>query len=238
MSQSAIVELEPAFVLHARPWQETSQILEVFGAGHGRVGLVARGARRPSSRWRSVLQPFQPVRLSWSGRGALHTLRSAEPVAWTPPPEGLGLMAAFYLNELLLHFLRRGDPHPGLFSVYAEALSELRAGSAPEPALRRFELRLLAEIGYGLNLHSDVSADRPLDPGSDYEYRLEHGPVPAAAGSRALVFSGAELLGIARGEFHDAGALRSAKRLLRAVLDHYLGGRALRSREVLTAMLR
>lgn len=237
MSQ-AIVELEPAFVLHVRPWQETSQILEVFGAGHGRTGLVARGARRPSSRWRSVLQPFQPVRLSWSGRGALHTLRIAEPVAWTPPLEGLGLMAAFYLNELLLNFLRRGDPHPALFSVYAETLAELRGDSDPEPALRKFELRLLAEIGYGLNLDNDVSADRPLDPESDYEYLLEHGPVPASTGARAMVFSGAELLGIARCEFDDVRALKSAKRLLRAVLNHYLGGRSLRSREVLAAMLR
>lgn len=233
-----MVDQDPAFVLHARPWQETSLILEAFTTGSGRVGLVARGARRPSSRWRSVLQPFQPVRLSWSGRGSLQSLRAAETIGWAPPLSGTCLMGAFYLNELLLHFLRRADPHPELFSLYEGTLAELRGCTDPEPALRRFELQLLVEVGYGLNLRSDASTDRPLDPAACYEYRLEHGPVPATGPSRDLVFTGAELIGIARRDFADPVALRSAKRLLRAVLGHYLGGRSLRSREVLAAMRR
>lgn len=233
-----MVDQDPAFVLHARPWQETSLILEAFTAGAGRIGLVARGARRPSSRWRPVLQPFQPVRLGWSGRGALQSLRTAEATGWAPPLAGTSLMGAFYINELLLHFLRRADPHPELFSLYGGTLAELRGCTDPEPALRRFELQLLVEVGYGLNLQSDATTDRPLDPAGRYEYRLEHGPVPATAQARELVFTGAELLGIARRDFGDPGALRSAKRLLRAVLGHHLGGRSLRSREVLAAMRR
>lgn len=231
-------ELEDAFVLHTRPYQETSLILEALGAHHGRVGLVAKGARRRGSRWRSVLQPFQPVRLSWSGRGSLHTLRSAEPASFAPCPGGLALMGAFYLNELILNFVRRGDPHPGLFIAYSHALAELRANADPEPSLRRFELQLLAEVGYGLNLDHDVLNDVPLDPDALYEYRLEHGPVPAAAGGDGLTLPGAELLAIGRGELQTPAVLTAARRLLRSVLAHYMDGRALKTREVLASMRR
>ncbi len=230
--------LEDAYILHARAYQETSQILEVLAVEHGRVGLVARGARRPKSHWRSVLQPFLPVRLAWVGRGSLYTLRTAESASFVPPLDGLGLMAAFYLNELIMHFVRRGDPHPGLFVAYSRALADLRAGGDPEPALRRFELRLLAEVGYGLNLDHDVLNDVPVDPGRHYEYRLEHGPVPADAAGTALTLSGTELLAISRGELASPGILSAAKRLLRAVLAHHLDGRTLKTRQVLAAMLR
>ncbi|MEQ1801727.1 MAG: DNA repair protein RecO [Gammaproteobacteria bacterium] len=231
-------ELEDAFILHARPYQETSQILEVLGAHHGRVGLVARGARRPKSPWRSVLQPFLPLRLSWAGRGSLYTLRGAEAASFSLALEGVSLMGAFYLNELILNFVRRGDPHPGLFIAYSQALAELRAGGDPEPALRRFELQLLAEAGYGLNLDHDVLNDMPLDPEALYEYRLEQGPVPSAAGGAALTLSGAELLAIGRGELTSPASLQAAKRLLRAVLAHYLDGRTLKTRAVLASMRR
>lgn len=233
----SVVELEDAFILHARPYQETSQILEVLGSRHGRVGLVARGARRPKSPWRSVLQPFLPLRLSWAGRGSLHALRGAELASFATALDGLPLMGAFYLNELVLNFVRRGDPHPGLFIAYSQALAELRAGGDPEPALRRFELQMLAEVGYGLNLEHDVLNDVPLDPSAFYEYRLEQGPVPAAAGG-ALTLSGAELLAIGRGELSSPASLQAAKRLLRSVLAHYLDGKALKTRAVLASMRR
>ena len=234
---AATSEFEPAFILHARPYQETSQIIEVLAREHGRVGIVARGARRPSSRWRSVLQPFQAVRLSWGGRGSLQTLRAAEDTQ-DVPLQGMALMAAFYLNELVLNFIRRGDPHPGLFMAYAQALAELRQGPDAGPALRRFELRLLAEAGYGLNLDHDVLNDVALDPHGTYEYRIEHGPVPAEAGQGVLVLSGLTLLAISRGELTDPGVLQAAKRLLRGVLAHYLDGRTLRTRQVLASMRR
>lgn len=229
-------ELEPAYVLHARAYQETSQILEVLTRQHGRVGLVARGARRPASRWRSLLQPFMPLRLSWSGRGDLHTLKAAEAAGFTTPMAGLSVMGAFYLNELIINFTRRGDPHPELFAAYAAALAELRTLRDPEPALRRFELLLLGEVGYGLNLAGNPASDTPLDPGSSYEYRLELGPVPVRDDAGPLVFSGSHLLSIGRGEFESHEVLQSAKRLLRAVLAHHLDGRTLRTRQVLAAM--
>lgn len=231
-------ELEDAFVLHTRPYQETSLILEALGAHHGRVGIVAKGARRPGSRWRSVLQPFLPIRLSWSGRGSLYTLRVAEPASFAPSLGGMALMGAFYLNELILNFVRRGDPHPGLFIAYSQALAELRAGIDPEPPLRRFELQMLAEVGYGLNLEHDVLNDVPLDPGALYEYRLEHGPIPAAAGGAGLIMPGADLLAIGRGDLQSPAVLTAARRLMRSVLAHYLDGRTLKTREVLASMRR
>ena len=147
-------------------------------------------------------------------------------------------MGAFYLNELILHFVHRGDPHPGLFIAYSQALADLRAGGDPEPPLRRFELQMLAEVGYGLNLDHDVLNDVPLDPGVLYEYRLEHGPVPAAAGDGRLTLPGAELLAISRGDLQSPPVLLAARRLLRSVLAHYLDGRTLKTREVLASMRR
>lgn len=234
----ASAELEDAYILHARPYQETSQILEVLGAHHGRVGVVARGARRPKSPWRSVLQPFLPLRLSWAGRGSLYTLRGAEAASFASALDGVSLMSAFYLNELILNFVRRGDPHPGLFIAYSHALAELRAGGDPEPALRRFELQLLAEAGYGLNLDHDVLNDVPLVPGAWYEYRLEQGPVPVAVGGAVLALSGADLLAIGRGDLSAPATLQAAKQLLRSVLAHYLDGKVLKTRAVLASMRR
>lgn len=227
------------FVLHTRPWQETSLIVEAFSAAAGRVGLVARGARRPRSRVRSCLQPFQPLRLTWSGRGSLHTLHTAEPLEVRAALSGDAVLGAFYLSELLLSFTRRGDAHPELLQAYGSALDELRASPSAEVPLRRFELALLAAVGYGLILDHDVRHDCPLDPAASYIYQLESGPArqdDQYAGD-ALLFTGAELLAIGRGEF-DAKILPAAKRLLRTVLRHHLDGRTLRTRDVALAMRR
>jgi DNA repair protein RecO (recombination protein O) len=233
------VEMEAAFVLHSRPWRETSRIVEVFSQQHGRVGLIANGAMRPKSRWRSVLRPFQPLRMSWSGRGSLYTLRAAEPSSGAFDIKGLSLMSAYYLNELLLTLMERRDAHTELFAHYAATLDELSAASDAEPVLRRFEVLLLAEIGYGLVLDEDVVERSPLQPECLYEYVVDRGPVPVSDDcSGALVFSGADLIAIARGECATDLQLRSAKRLLRPVLNWALGGKTLRTREVLASMLR
>jgi len=233
------VEMEAAFLLHSRPWRETSRIIEVFSQQHGRVGLIANGAMRPKSRWRSVLRPFQPLRVSWSGRGSLYTLRSAEPSSRAFDITGLSLMSAYYLNELLLTLMERRDAHVDLFAHYAATLDELAGASNAEPVLRRFEVRLLAEIGYGLVLDEDVAEKLPLQPESRYEYVLDQGPMPVGTDySGDLVFSGADLIAIGRGECATERQLRNAKRLLRPLLNRALGGKTLRTREVLASMLR
>jgi len=240
MGRTGSISLEPAFILHARAWQETSQILEVLTQGHGRIGLLARGSRGPRSRWRGVLRPFQPLRLSWAGRGSLPTLSGAEAASHLALPTGTALLSMFYLNELLLHFVGRGDPHPDLFAHYADALVALAGPGPAERPLRVFELALLEEVGYGPNLLRDVAGDRPVVADSLYEYLPERGPMAIDAGAAAckLIFSGAELLGIARAEWQHEAVLKAGRRLLRAVLDHHLGGRPLRTRGVVAAMRR
>ncbi|TDJ48584.1 MAG: DNA repair protein RecO [Gammaproteobacteria bacterium] len=239
MSVVERVELEASFVLHARPYRESSQICEMLSQQHGRVGVVARGARRPRSPWRSLLQPFQPLRISWFGRGSLYTLRAAEPSSRPLPITGLALMSAYYLNELLMILMQRVDPHPELFAHYGAAIGALSTGEEPQRILRRFEVALLSEIGYGLVVDLDVIQQQPLAADRYYEYVIDRGPVPVDAGYDGdLVFSGGALHAIAAGELTNDEQLRNAKRLLRPLLDRALGGKPLKTREVLAAMLR
>lgn len=233
------VDLEAAYILHVRPYRETSQLLEVLAREHGRVGLVARGARGPKARWRSFLQPFHPLHLSWSGRGSLQTLRHAEPAAQPPRLAGGRLLSAWYLNELLLGFTTRGDPHPELFAHYTAALTGLASATDAEVPLRRFELALLYESGYGLVADRDAEHGAPIDPDGHYVYQPERGAVPID-GDRTghLVLTGASLQAIAAGVFRGPQDLRLAKRLLRQLLDHHLGHRPLQTRRVYAQMRR
>lgn len=231
------VELEAAYILHARPYRETSQLLEVIGRQHGRQGLIARGARGPKARWRALLQPFRPLHLSWSGRGTLYTLRNAEPAAPSAPLQGRRLLSAYYLNELLLRFTTRGEPHPELFAHYTAALAGLADADNAEVPLRRFELALLTESGYGLDADRDALHGAPIDPEQRYAYQPERGALPVQRdGDEQVVLTGASLQAIAAGSFHGADDLRLAKRLLRQLLDHHLGHRPLQTRRVFAEM--
>ncbi len=228
------IELAPAFVLHQRPYRETSALLEVFTHAQGRVGLIARGARAPRSRRRGELQPFRALRLSWIERGELGTLTGVESAAPGPPLSGRALYSALYLNELLVRLLTRNDPHPVLFERYAHALEALAADAGNvEPTLRLFEKHLLQETGYGLLLDVDCESGEPLRSDALYDYHLEAGPVEVAADTRqGFLFPGSSLLALAAEGELDAAALRDAKRLMRAALSLYLGGKPLKSREL------
>ena len=158
--------MDRAYVLHTYPYRETSLILQAWTEHHGRFGLVAKGARRPKSSSRTLLVPFQPLVLSWFGRGELKTVKTAEPAAPVRPLAGPALFPAFYLNELLLKLTHRDDPHEGLFVAYDEAIAELRASAGDaksiEPILRRFEVRLLRELGYALELTREAGNGAPI----------------------------------------------------------------------------
>jgi DNA repair protein RecO (recombination protein O) len=234
---STRIDLEPAYILHSRAYQETSQILEVFTAGYGRLGLIARGARRPKSSFRGVLNPFQPLHLSWSGKGELQTLRDVDLAGVASDLQGDPLLAAFYVNELLIKLLQRGDPHPELFGHYSSLIGAIAEGEPLEQILRCFELQLLQEIGYALNLERDVLNHEPLEPELNYLFRVEDGAVLAGnVASDVTLYSGATLLAIGRMQFDDANQLREAKRLLRSVLNFHLGNKALQTRRVAKAM--
>ena len=237
MANPTRVELEPAWVLHTRQYRETSMMLEVFTPGSGRIGIVARGARRPKSPLRALLRPFEPLVLSWSGRGDLATLQQAERTGTGVTLRDAGLAAGFYANELLIRLLGRRDPHPVLFAHYSALLEELVSPERIEPGLRNFEVALLTELGFGLNLGHSALDHTPLDKDQNYEYQLERGVVPAAMETGSLVFKGSVLLAIDAGNWTDLETRRAAKRLLRYTLDHYLDGRELKTRKVYTAML-
>lgn len=227
------VELQPAFILHQRPFRDTSALLEVFSREHGRIGLVARGVRGPRSRLRGVLQPFRPLLLSWQQRGELGTLTAAEleGAAGVTPAGGDALLALYYLNELLLRLTGRMDPHRALYAEYAATVATLLAGAPVAPRLRRFEVRLLDELGYGLDLRRDATGD-PVTPESSYRFDPAQGLFPCPEGASGA-FPGAVLLALADDGLEGPAALAAARRLLRAALDAHLDGRPLKTRELL-----
>ena len=157
------VSLQPAFVLHARPWRETSLIVETLTQHFGRIALIAKGARRPRSAVRGLLMAFQPLTLSWFGKRELRTLKNAEWQGGQPLLAGPALMCGFYLNELILKLLPRDDPHPQLFLQYQQTLKELAEGAAQAVTLRRFEKRLMQELGYALLLEQEAVNARAMN---------------------------------------------------------------------------
>jgi len=234
VSHKQRVDQQPAFVLHTHPWRETSLIVEAFSRDHGRVGLVAKGARRPLSALRGVIMAFQPLRVDWSGGGEVKTLIRAEWQGGQPLLTGRALMCGYYLNELLVRLTAREDAHPALFDVYAETLAALVRSPAPAPVLRRFELALLRELGYGVGLEAAADTGQPIDPGRDYVYIIEKGPVEAGPGpGERLTVSGRTLLDMANDDFTRAETVAQSKALLGTLINHYLGGQPLQSRRVL-----
>lgn len=222
------------FVLHRWPYKETSLLVEAFAREDGRVAMVARGAKRPRSELHGVLQAFQPVVFSWYGSGELKTLVRAEWRGGLPLLSGPALLCGFYLNELMIKLLPREDPHPRLFDAYRGALASLAQGDAQAPVLRRFEVGLLAELGYALELAVEADGGAAIDPGASYHYAFDKGaqrrsPPP---GVRWPLVRGATLIALASGRFDDAATAIEAKRLMREVIDHHLESRTIMSRKV------
>ncbi len=227
------VVLHPGFLLHHRPFRDSSLLLDVLTKDYGRLALVARGARSARSRLRGVLRPFLPLRLSWVQRSELGTLTGAELDGPLLVLSGDVLLSGYYLNELLLHFLHRHDPQPEVYRTYRQTVTALGHASNTSAVLRDFELELLRLMGYGVVMDEVPANDAGLQPDAFYEYRPEQGPVRVQRNEGGLVFAGADLLGIHARRFDDPGVLRAAGRLLRALISHHLGGRELKSRKVL-----
>jgi len=236
------VDLQPGFVLHAYPWRETSLIVEVLTRDFGRVALVARGAKRPTSQFRGLLAPFCPLALSWSGRNEVKSLVRAEWCGGLAPLRGDSLLAAFYLNELLVRLVARGDPHEGLFSSYVDALHALagdaNGGADRQAALRGFELDLLRETGYA-PAFDRCSDGAPIDAAARYRIDGQRGVtrVAEAAGydqaSHELQISGATVLALAHRDFSDPRAASEAKVVLRQLIRYHLNGKPLNTRRIL-----
>lgn len=238
MSGGGRVLDHPAWLLHYRPFRDSSLLLDIFSRDHGKLALVARGARARNSRLKGVLRPFLPLKMSWLLRSDLGTLTGAELGGRPLTLAGDALLSGYYANELILNFLHRHDPQPELFGIYAEAMRHLAAAADPAPVLRNFEIELLRLLGYALNFDHDAVSQKALDPAGFYEYRAEQGPVGVQRDSGPMVFSGAALLAIGEHRFADPVVLRAAGRLLKSVIAHHLGGRELKSRKVLVELYR
>jgi DNA repair protein RecO (recombination protein O) len=235
------------FVLHSYPYKETSLILETFTRTHGRVAMVAKGAKRGVSS-KYALNAFQPLSLEWFGRADMKTLKAADHQRINPQIRGPALMAAFYVNELLLKLAVKDDAHERLFDQYGEtigALSGLQSGDRVsreiETTLRRFELKLLEELGYGLTLTHEADSDASIDPSADYLYVVERGPVRLTSQQeiRAIdpvKLSGSTLVALSHAEFSDAATLAQAKQLMRRVINHHLGDKSLHTRQLIREM--
>ena len=224
---------EPAFVLHSYPFRETSLILDVFSRQHGRLAIMARGARRPRSALRGVLMNFQPLLLSWFGKGEVRTLHSAEWQGGQPYLQGTALMCGFYLNELLLNLLARDDPHEQLFDYYRATLHRLAHETDHAAALRCFEKHLLQELGYALALEREAGSDKAIRQEVCYRYAVERGPLPDDGDVRiGLPVLGKTLLDMAADDYADPVTAQQSKQLMRALLNHHLGGKILHTREL------
>lgn len=231
------VVLAPCFVLHGRPFRESSQILELLSRDHGRLGVVARGSRR-TGRGGQPFQPFRPLLVSWSGRGELPTVNGVEAAGVPFVFRGPRIAGALYLNELILRLLHRGDPHPIIYHAYGEALAHLAAPASTEALFRVFEKRLLEALGYGLILTHEANSDMTIEADADYRYHLDHGPVraPATGIADEPQVKGLTLLALHREELVTDRELREAKRLMRFVINAHLEGRPLETRQLFRSM--
>ncbi|WP_028875099.1 DNA repair protein RecO [Tepidiphilus margaritifer] len=232
MARRQRVEAEPAYVLHARPWRETSLLLDVLTLEHGRLALVAKGARRPGSQLRPVLLTFQPLVLGWSGAGEVRTLTRADWAGGVPLLQGRALWCGYYLNELVLRLLAREDPHREVFLAYDAAVRALAAGEALSPVLRRFELAFLTALGYGL--------DWPHTVAGRYRFEPRRGLVPLREGESApgeVVLSAETLEDLRAGRWSRPETLAEVRALTRRLIDHALDGQELQARRMLRELL-
>lgn len=235
---------QPGFVLHSYPYKETSLIVDVFTRDYGRVALVAKGAKRPHSRLRGVLQTFQPLALGWSGKSEVRTLIAAEWVGGLLPLERAALLCGFYLNELLVKLLARDDPHPALFERYIAALNQL-AHDEPAPiVLRQFERALLKETGVAGDFTLCTVTGKTVLPDQWYVVDPERGPRPAQSAMQGPQgqnpwprISGQALLDMEREDYADPATQSQSKLLMRFLLAYHLGGVPLNTRQILIDLL-
>jgi DNA repair protein RecO (recombination protein O) len=227
------IVLQPAFVLHSKPYRDTSLLVDLLTLNHGRIHVLARNARGLKSRFKNLVQPFTPFLGSWSGKSDLMYLGQVELTGAPYQLVGNSLISGFYLNELLVRLLHRHDSHSGVYDAYQTALINLQKKENTEQTLRLFELRLLAEIGYGLELTKEAHTQMEIVPEKSYRYNPEFGfsnLLDLQVGG--MIFSGKALLALHHSNLQDEEDLRQAKRLLRFVLSSLLGEKPLKSREL------
>jgi len=227
---------QPVYVLHTYAFKETSLVVELFTRDFGRVAAVAKGARRPRSAMRGMLQAFQPLLGAWSGKLELKTLHSLDWGSGLLVLQGEALMCGFYLNELLLRLLPREDGHESLFDYYAQTLRTLSRSTEYASTLRRFELKMLQEMGYAVPLEQDQHQSQ-IVADAIYTYIPELGAVARAQAKNftqsGVQLSGKTLLDMSNDDYADVQTQQQSKQLMRSLLAHYLGDKPLHTRQLL-----
>lgn len=236
-SQLLRVGHQPGFVLHSYPYKETSLIVDVFTRDYGRIALIAKGAKRPNSKLRGVLQTFQPLTVGWSGKSEVRTLVAAEWVGGMLPLERAALLCGFYLNELLVKLLARDDPHPVLFDRYVATLNQLAHGESAPIVLRQFERALLKESGVAGDFTRCTVTGHTVLPQQLYVVDPERGSRPARVSDVWPKISGKALLDMERDDYSDSATQTQSKFLMRFLLAHHLGGVPLNTRQILIDLM-
>ncbi len=227
------IQQQAGFVLHTRPFRETSLLVEVFTREHGRLAMLAKGARRIKSNIRGILLPFQPLLLSWSGKGELPVATSAELFGRFLRLQGHGRLCGFYLNELVVRLLHRYDAHQSLFDHYQRVIYKLEQPADHEWMLRLFEKHMLKELGYALVLDQEADTGERVRPESSYHYEPQQGVLRTEPDSSDnTIVKGATLIALAEEKLTDDYCRQEVKRLMRSVIGYHLGGRVLHSRKL------
>ena len=226
------VGLHPTYVLHYRPYRETSMLLEIFSRDHGRVSLVAKGAKQKRNGAALLLQPYQRLLLSWSGKNELMTLTGVELDNTVNVLEQDRLIAAFYINELVIRLLHQHEAHPELFAIYDTTLKALAVRECePQASIRVFEKRLLQALGYGLVLDHDVATGMKIDENLDYYYLPERGPTSSLPPDHDHIkISGLTLMSLHQENLTRGSVLQESKMLMRYILRKHLGPKPLASK--------
>lgn len=230
------VELTPCFILHSRAYLESSLIVDIFSREYGRLHLIAKGAKREKSAFSGRLQPYQRLLMAWRGKSELMTLIDVE--ADTEPYDlsDVKMIAGFYVNELLVRLLHQHEPHPELFDLYNKAILDLSVTKSMDAILRFFEKGLLESLGYGLMLDHDVGDGSAIEADEKYYYLIDSGPMknPPPTG-HFIEIAGNSLLALEKGCLQNQSELEETKRLMRFILQNYLGKKPLASRALYKA---
>ena len=234
------IQLQPAYILFSRPFQNTSVMLDFFTINYGRVRVIAKGARRQSSKYRSLLQPFHPLLIGYTGKGEVKTLGHVESSVSAISLKGKRLFSGIYLNELLCRLLHSHVEHKSLYKTYQDTLISLQGSGNLESILRVFELNLLSELGYAINFYEAYSTQEPIVEGELYKFSPDLG-FELVSGQdceedKQDLFEGGILISIRKLEMGDKEVAKSAKRLLRIALTSLLGGKPLNSRDLFASL--
>lgn len=232
------VELTPCFILHSRPYLESSLLLDIFSREHGRLHLIAKGAKREKSGFSGVLQPYQRLLLAWRGKSELMTLTDVETDLDICELTDIRLIAGFYVNELLVRLLHQQESHPELFDLYNKAILDLSDTENIDVVLRLFEKGLLQSLGYGLVLDHDVEDGKAIKTDKKYSYLIDAGPMKNTPHTGNYVeVSGKSLLALESGCLQNHSELEETKRLMRFILQSHLGNKPLASRALYKAYM-